>query len=109
MLRVVPLLARSTELANQPGDSATDRTMSVYADSLPMNYGDPARSGCREAAFKLVVRIVDEQLNAHEITAIAAYRQGVESVAAVDVRYSHGRGIEGHSETEELGRGASRS
>ena len=69
--------------ANQPGDAVADRTISVYADGLPMTYGDPLAQVAERAAFKLVIRIVNKELDAHDITAIATYRQGMELLLQV--------------------------
>lgn len=64
--------------ANEPGTTERNRTMSVYADSVPMSYGDPLGQVAERAAFKLVLRIVSRDLDGHDVTAVAAFRQGVE-------------------------------
>jgi hypothetical protein len=64
--------------ANRPGKGRDDRTISVYAENSPQEYGDPLSQVAQRAAFKLVLRILNPQLDANLVTAMAAYRQGVE-------------------------------
>ena len=64
--------------ANKPGIEVEDKTISVYADSTPMSFGDPLGQVAERAAFKLVIRIVRPDLDAHDVTAIATFRQGME-------------------------------
>ncbi len=64
--------------ANRPGKRRNDRTISVYAENSPQEYGDPLSQVAQRAAFKLVLRILNPRLDANLVTAMAAYRQGIE-------------------------------
>lgn len=61
--------------ANMPRQN---RTMSVFAESLPQEYGDPLAQVAQRAALKLMLRIGDGDTDANTVTAQAAYRQGIE-------------------------------
>lgn len=64
--------------ANRPGKRREDRTISVYAENSPQEYGDPLSQVAQRAAFKLVLRVLNPALDSNIVTAMAAYRQGIE-------------------------------
>lgn len=57
-------------------------TVSVFAESLPQEYGDPLGQVAQRAALKLMLRIAGSnaelESDANVVTAQAAYRQGIE-------------------------------